>query len=110
MAHRSCYPSTEGAPDRKSVLFCPSCALENPVDGGWRHQVRDDGVHVRCPSCGRTLTVRTAADPTPPGDAGESVTARSVRLAVDSVRLSLAWAMWPCGPDGRRYGPIPRTR
>lgn len=46
----------------KSVLICPSCGHENPVDGDWDvHTERVDGRehHVyTCPDCGAELTSR----------------------------------------------------
>jgi endogenous inhibitor of DNA gyrase (YacG/DUF329 family) len=45
------------APDRKAVLFCPTCGYDDPVDGAWAVADGDgDRTDIECPECG-TLVV-----------------------------------------------------
>jgi DNA-directed RNA polymerase subunit RPC12/RpoP len=48
----------DGPPDRKSVLFCPSCDHASPVDGDWVVRERTTGLEYRCPDCDARITER----------------------------------------------------
>ena len=43
---------------RKSILFCPVCGHEIPIDSNW--DVTSDGNHRKCtcPECGQTVASR----------------------------------------------------
>lgn len=48
----------DGPPDRKSVLFCPSCDHASPVDDDWVVRERATTLEYRCPDCGARITER----------------------------------------------------
>jgi transcription elongation factor Elf1 len=43
---------------RKSILVCPTCDHESPVDGDWIVTVREDRCDLSCPECRTRLTTR----------------------------------------------------
>jgi predicted RNA-binding Zn-ribbon protein involved in translation (DUF1610 family) len=51
--------SSEESAGRKSILFCPVCGYESPLDDGWSVDARQevDGQHtaVECPECGHVV-------------------------------------------------------
>lgn len=53
----------DGPPGRKSVLFCPACGHENPVEGDWIVRERTTSVEYRCPACDERLTEREREQP-----------------------------------------------
>ena len=99
MASETAHPaSSTRAPDRKSVLFCPDCWHESPIDGDWRVQAGTDTDVIGCPVCGATVTTRPVEETrhTPP----TPFTPTCGSLLVHSVGPSLAWMVWPCtSPD-----------
>ncbi|QLD87739.1 hypothetical protein HWV07_01290 [Natronomonas salina] len=62
------------SPGRKSVLFCPTCDHEAPLDGDWSHRDRtdDDGsrTDVTCPECGDLVVSQPRLTT---GDGGEGL-------------------------------------
>ena len=43
---------------RKSVLFCPVCGHESPVDGSWIVTTEESQQQFRCPECDQIVAVR----------------------------------------------------
>ncbi|MFC4247362.1 hypothetical protein ACFOZ7_10180 [Natribaculum luteum] len=81
----SSSPPRDRPPYRKSILFCPDCGHQSPVDGDWLVSHDSTGLTYRCPSCETAITTRPAPDrPT-------SVVADWPRLYAGWVRL---WADW----------------
>jgi phage terminase large subunit GpA-like protein len=91
--------SATRAPGRKSVLFCPGCGHESPVDGDWQVQARGETLAYTCPACREVITERplTAAR-TSPVSSPSFIPSAGGSLFARSVRLALAWAAWPCTP------------
>ncbi|SFL49879.1 hypothetical protein SAMN04487950_3999 [Halogranum rubrum] len=58
-------PQTTLAPDRKGVLFCPSCEHTSPFDGDWRVRETCGGLTYRCPVCHELVQRRPVFDSTP---------------------------------------------
>jgi len=42
----------------KSVLFCPSCGHESPLDGDWAVDADGDSDTYRCPECRAVISDR----------------------------------------------------
>lgn len=63
MAQSSCVRDVEEPPDRKGVLFCPSCGHESPVDGDWVVRERVTSLVYRCPECENQITERECHHP-----------------------------------------------
>lgn len=55
----------ESAPGErtKSVLFCPECGHESPIDGDWISVDVGASRHIDCPECQTTVTVRPTGRP-----------------------------------------------
>jgi len=53
--------------DRKSVLFCPACGHEAPIDGEWsvrhRHDVDGERTVTECPECGDVVLSQPQFEP-----------------------------------------------
>lgn len=57
-------PSTsEAAPQRKGVLFCPDCRHESRLEGDWIVREDDDRTVYECPVCDATVTTRPRVRP-----------------------------------------------
>ncbi|MFC7007040.1 hypothetical protein [Halalkalicoccus salilacus] len=54
-------PTTDldGPPDRKGVLFCPTCEHASTADGDWVVHEHARSLEYRCPDCGARITERT---------------------------------------------------
>jgi hypothetical protein len=79
----------------KSRLFCPSCGHSDPVCGDWEVRTTADGEVYNCPDCGVKLTIRPTDRQHQPASTGDSLVARTTRLA-------FTWAMWPYTLPDRR--------
>ena len=86
--------SVTRAPGRKSVLFCPTCGHESPVDGDWRVQARGGALAYSCPACSETITERQLAEPTTSPVSAPSHASTDESLLARSVQLAFAWAAW----------------
>ena len=42
----------------KTMLFCPSCGHESPVDGNWEIEQTDEGQTYSCPWCHTVISTR----------------------------------------------------
>ncbi len=102
--------SATRAPGQKSVLFCPFCAHESPVDGDWQVQARGETLVYGCPTCGESITERPAAgEMTPPVSSSSHNLSAGGSLLAGSVRLAFAWATWPCTPTERALAAATET-
>lgn len=54
-------PTTDldGPPDRKGVLFCPTCEHASTADGDWVVREHARSLEYRCPDCDARITERT---------------------------------------------------
>jgi len=43
---------------KKSVLFCPSCGHESPLNGDWNVEASDSTTTYRCPECRTVVSGR----------------------------------------------------
>lgn len=50
-------PRSEGR-RRKSVLYCPVCGHESPVDGDWTVQTTECQQEYQCPECDHAVALR----------------------------------------------------
>ncbi|WP_340098363.1 hypothetical protein [Salinibaculum salinum] len=100
MPLQSCRSSSAArAQGQKSVLFCPTCEHESPVDGDWQVRARGETLVYGCPTCGESITERpTAGDMTSPVSSTSHKSSAGGSLLARSVRLAFAWAAWPCTP------------
>lgn len=89
-------PPTEApsATGEKSVLFCPECWYESPVDGNWRVQEGAECDEIGCPVCGATVTTRPTHE-TEPTDSSPRSPHGGSSLST-SLGLPLSWKVWPC--------------
>ena len=86
-------------PGRKSVLFCPACGHESPVDGDWHVQARGETLDYSCPTCSEVITERPLTEArTSPVSSTSLIPSAGGSLLARSVRLAFAWAAWPCTP------------
>ena len=46
----------------KTVLFCPGCGHESPIDGDWSLGRTADRVRYGCPDCDRVVADRPSDD------------------------------------------------
>lgn len=53
----------DGPPDRKSVLFCPACDHQSPIEGDWTVRERATSIEYRCPDCEARITEREREQP-----------------------------------------------
>lgn len=78
----------DGPPDRKAVLFCPTCDHASPVDGDWVVHDRATTLEYRCPDCDARITERNRER------ASDRQTNPAVRLWSAWLRAVNAW-VWP---------------
>lgn len=52
----------EFPPDRKAVLFCPSCGHESAIEGDWIVHAGIDQHSLECPNCEYIVTERSQSD------------------------------------------------
>ena len=94
--HKRRSSSATRAPERKSVLFCPDCGHESPVDGDWQVQARGETLAYSCPTCSEVITERPLPTArTSPVSSTSHESSAGGSLLARSVRLAFAWAAWP---------------
>jgi hypothetical protein len=68
----SASPQSSLVPQRKAVLFCPTCEHVSPYDGDWDVSETGEAITYHCPTCHELIqrrsvsTTPTAATPSTP--------------------------------------------
>jgi len=86
--------SAARAPRQKSVLFCPDCGHESPIDGDWQVQTGEDRCVYGCPACDAVVTERPATAESPVSSSSHDPPTGG-SLFVRSLRLAFVWSAWP---------------